>query len=154
MEKNLKNIIILCMIAIVAVIIYMLTSCKDGRNYNYDAELSDSIDKMIEDHTNPQFNSIPGFTNYAKSEALYNEFINTVSNMHPNTIGSIVSSAIQKHKTCDWKTFMNEYHSDKTLYDNVDKAAKKLYPERAELPPLNSSDTIDLNKINVESINN
>lgn len=150
MEKT-KNIIILCTIAVMALIVYMLTSCKSGRNYDKDIMSRDSISQAFEEFTNPQFDNVTGFVNYAKTEAQYSEFISVVSRMHPNTIGSIVTSALQHHKTCDWKTFMNEYHSDKTLYDNVDIASKKLYPERAELPPLNSSDTIDLN--NVKPIN-
>lgn len=152
MEKNLKNIIIMCMIAIAAFIIYMLTGCKN--RHTAEKPLNDSISQIVEEYTNPQFDNVEGFVNYAKTEVQYNEFITTVSKMHPNTIGSIVTSALQKHKTCDWKTFMNEYENDKILYNNVDAAAKKLYPERAGLPQLNSSDTIDLNKINVESINN
>lgn len=144
-----KNIIIIVTLAIIAVLIWILSGCTHKSGPNGTNAQKDSVVSIIEGFTNPQFDNVVGFTNYANTEKQYNEFIETVSKMHPNTIGAIASSAIQKHKTCDWKMFMNEYHSDKTLYDNVDLAAKKLYPERAKIP-LRESDTIDLNKTNVE----
>jgi len=140
-------------VGIIALILVFATlfSCnhesgKTGFNLKQDSVLTE----RFEEYTNPEFNNIVEFTNYAKTEAEYNEFIQIVSKLHPTAIGQCAQDVISKHKTCDWKTFLAQYRSNTTLYSNISNAAYKL----KDLPPLEEYEHYKPDTINVQPQNN
>lgn len=135
----------------IAIVLATLFSCnhesgKTGFNLKQDSVLVE----RIEEYTNPEFDNIVGFTNYAKSEAEYYEFAQIISKLHPTAIGQCAQDVISKHKTCNWKMFMVQYRNNTILYNNISNAAYKL----KDVPPLEEYNAYKPDTINVQPQNN
>lgn len=103
-----------------------MVSCDNIAKHLNHCESVDTaqVSKVVDKCLNPHFYDVMSFYNYTVEEVAYQEFVTTASMLSPTTINAIASKCISDYGFCDYHLFLDEFREHRSVYENVEKAAK------------------------------